>query len=521
MTGEMEKEQDATVASEGGGPSLFIRVIFVLAIIAAGLGLLIHCVQYLGFGYTLDDGEGFVLNQAKIISQGWSPYPPIDAKPFIVTNYPPLFITLLALLVKVFGVKLTLGRFVSFFSGIAILYLVYLACNGGKFNRAGISGFLGPALLAASPVMYFWMPLCRIDIFANFLSLAAVYAAWRYKDDKRLYRSLPLLWAALFTRQSSVEGLIVISIYLFLRRRHDFWRYLILYIAGAAVLSAICYIAFGPEFFRHVVIYTKTKWYAVRLIATFDVVFKGMFLPTAVAVFAAWQLRKNREASIWIYYFIVGFLMALLAGKVGSDQNYFLPIFIPQAIVTGIWAAEVLNSPGHWKAKNGLLMLISGLVLFMGFVIGDRVLSFTPSKAAAYNGQQLVEIIRSFKGPVLVEDEGLTLLAGREVIYNPFIMNELNKEGLWDQKPFVESIRNAEYELIVLRFNVFDKNHEDTAELGDMAGWDRFSPEMEEAIRENYVTDGVPLPMRRLWYFYTRKSEGPPKVRLVFEEEGQ
>jgi hypothetical protein len=44
---------------------------------------------------------------------------------------------------------------------------------------------------------------------------------------------------------------------------------------------------------------------------------------------------------------------------------------------------------------------------------------------------------------------------------------------------------------------------------------------MEEAIRENYVTDGVPLPMRRLWYFYTRKSEGPPKVRLVFEEEGQ
>jgi len=517
MTGEIENDQGATESADSKGVSLFIRLLFVLALIAACLGLLIHCVQYLGFAYPLDDGEGFVLNQAKIISQGRSPYPPINIKPFIVTNYPPLFITLLALLVKVFGVKLTLGRYISFFSGLAILYLVYLACTGRRLKRTGISSFVGPGLLAASPVMYFWMPLCRIDIFANFLSLAAIYLAWRYKDSKRLYLSLPLLWAALYIRQSSVEGLIVISVYLFLQRRNEFWRYLLLYIAGAVVLSGVCFLVFGPEFFKHVVIYTRTKWYAVRLLATYEVIFKGMLLPTAIGIFAAWELRKNKESSIWVYYLIVGFLMTLLAGKVGSDQNYFLPMFIPQAIVIGIWAAEILNSPVQWKVKNGFLLLMAGLVLFMGFVIGDRELSFTPSKAVAYNGQQLVEIIRSFKGQVLVEDEGLTLLAGREVIYNPFIMNELNKEGLWDQTPFVESIRNAEYDLIVLRFNVFDKNNEDTAELGDMAGWDRFSPEMEQAVRENYVTDGTPLPMRRLWYFYTRKSEGAPKVKLVFE----
>ena len=517
MTGENEKEQRVMEPQESNGSSLFAKIIFAAAFAAVLIALLVHCIQYLGFAYTLDDGEGFVLNQAKMISEGHNPYPPIDSEPFIVTNYPPVFIGLLALLVKIFGVKLTLGRYISFFAGIGILWLVYLACNGGKLGRAGISGLIGTAILAASPVMYFWMPLCRVDIFANLLSLAAVYVAWRHAHSKRLYWSLPLLWAALYTRQSSVEGFIVIAVYLFLQRRRELVRYLMLYIAGAGALFVICYMIFGPEFFRHIVIYTKTQWYPQRLAATFEVVFKGMFLPTAIAIFAAWQLWKNRDARIWIYYFIVGFFMALLAGKVGSDQNYFLPMFIPQAIVTGIWAVEVLQSAIERRAKNGLLVLMAGLVLFMGFVIGDRELSFTPSKAEAYNGQQLIEIIRSFKGPVLVEDEGLTLLAGRDVIYNPFIMNELNKEGLWDQTPFVDSIKHAEYDLIVLRFNVFDRSSEDTAELGDMAGWDRFSPEMEEAIRENYVTDGMPLPMRRLWYFYTRKSEGAPKVRLVFE----
>ena len=65
---------------------------FLLVSLGVTLGLLSHCLDYVSYEFPLDDGEGFVLNQAIMLSTGVNPYQPIDTPPYIVTNYPPVFI---------------------------------------------------------------------------------------------------------------------------------------------------------------------------------------------------------------------------------------------------------------------------------------------------------------------------------------------------------------------------------------------------------------------------------------------
>ncbi len=497
-------------------------IAFVAISLAVVIALLSQCLSYATFNIPLDDGEGFVLNQALYLARGNNPYLPIDASPFIVTNYPPVFIGILALLVKLFGVKLTLGRIISIVSGLLILLIAYFASKPREGKRMVMPSLIAPALIAATPVMYFWFPLCRIDTFANLLSLAAVFFFLRYGERKGALIALPLLWLALYARQSSVEGFLVIAATLFFYHRKRFAAFVIQYFAGAAILFAICYAVFGAEFFRHIVTYTKTEWYLQRLTGTYQVIFKDMLLPTAIAIFASIRIWKQEESRAWVFYYIIGFLLSILIGKVGSAQNYMMPMFIPGAIITGRWVyGEYADASTGSRAKAALVGAMAILVAYMGFATGDRQFAFKPNPAALQNCGQLVEIINTFKGPVFIEDEGLTLLAGREVVYTPFIMNELNKEGIWDQTPFVESLRNADYDLIVLRFDIFDPNHEDVAGLGNMAGWDRFSPEMEQAIRENYehyINGGTPVYVRRFWYLYTRKSDHLPKLNLFYED---
>jgi hypothetical protein len=90
------------------------------------------------------------------------------------------------------------------------------------------------------------------------------------------------------------------------------------------------------------------------------------------------------------------------------------------------------------------------------------------------------------------------------VLFNPFIMSEMSREGIWDQGPFVQSIENREYDLIMLRFIVGDPASDDRPGAGTYAGWDRFTESMEAAIEDNYEIDFdiSPIYMRRLWFIY-------------------
>jgi len=71
---------------------------------------------------------------------------------------------------------------------------------------------------------------------------------------------------------------------------------------------------------------------------------------------------------------------------------------------------------------------------------------------------------------------GLLTLQGRPLYIQPFEVTQLANAGLWDQAPFIESIRNREFPLILIHY--FPRH---------AVYKERWTPEMLSAIEQAYV----------------------------------
>jgi hypothetical protein len=214
-------------------------------------------------------------------------------------------------------------------------------------------------------------------------------------------------------------------------------------------------------------------------------------------------------------------LISLTSGKVGSDMNYFLETIITAQILLALFFTELSKETIRQAGTAIASILVFLIALDFAFLHDNRVYSYDPIRKPIKQGEStdwdyasvLVSMIKQQPGKILSEDEAFASICRKEVVFNPFIMSELSKEGLWDQTDFVNSIKNQEYDLIILRFLVTNPNNEDKPSRGGYAGWDRWTEEMEQAIKENYSNFAV-IPLRRQWYiYYPNKAKSDPTPR--------
>jgi len=70
--------------------------------------------------------------------------------------------------------------------------------------------------------------------------------------------------------------------------------------------------------------------------------------------------------------------------------------------------------------------------------------------------EQAIQRIARAPGPVLCEDTGLSLMAGREPPLMPFEFTMMARRGALDPEPVYQAVQEGRYPLIVLRFNPMD-----------------------------------------------------------------
>ncbi|HYE77433.1 MAG TPA: hypothetical protein VEI97_05565, partial [bacterium] len=110
-------------------------------------------------------------------------------------------------------------------------------------------------------------------------------------------------------------------------------------------------------------------------------------------------------------------------------------------------------------------------------------------------GVELLTQLQQVEGTVVSEEEGILALAGKPVYFNPFIMSELARLGLWDQTPVVSLLEQGQAPVVILREL---PNPDRARDSGTGAGWNRFTPEMERALANRYRPLLV-VPFRREW----------------------
>lgn len=474
--------------------SAIVRYIGLTAFLAVLLGLIVHfVVRYLGYAYealhypfSLDYGEGIVWQQALLIP-GERMYTSINNYPFIVFHYPPVYHLVVRAVASLGPDDLTAGRALSLVSTLAIAVMISLFTLRATKQTVGSLAYIAAAIAGLTiftclPVFQ-WSLVMRVDMLAIALSFLGVYLAAVSMDRPSL-----LYWAslafvlALYTKQTSIAApLSTLAIMLAVKPKQALWATGLAALLGATLFVLLCWKTDGG-FARHILLYNINRfdvWHGIRL--AYNVFRRHGFYLLVVAVFLVstwWPLLKLRSRagsldrlrtrltndrwffglSLFTIYLLATTAMLATAAKLGSWHNYFIEWICVWCVVLGMAVAATLSAvwPAGSRASRPLrLSLGIGLPVALMCQIwlpGPWAWAGLPSTAETESAQIVLERIQAAKKPVLSDEMGLLVRAGKEVPIEPAIFRELAYKGLWNEERIIHLIESRFFEFVVIAF---------------------------------------------------------------------
>jgi hypothetical protein len=479
---------------EAGKPG-FSLFSFVTGILGVCVGLqvivfLLHAYQAVTFPYQLDYGEGPILQIALNVARGGPMYPAVDQPPYLIASYVPLYYALCALGAKLAGVSFLPGRLLSCAAGLSIAVFAALIV----WDRTGseFAAFLGGGLVLAMPQLMVWATLMRVDV----LALAFAFAGFYFFTRARRPSGGSLFALATLTRRTTVAGMG--AAYLDYARERGLWRAIQAFglqvLAIGALFGAAVLITHGGlyhQLYLHTATSVGKAWSWEQLRSLIWVpgnpsplkLWPAYFAVTAVA--AVWCAFHRPSRALVVYFLLAGAIF-LTGGRIGSAHNYLLEPMAIGATMTGVMWGIVSRRPG--MARTGLMVVAGVLAIQMVWTTQHlpETLSILHPRVDPRAAAQVVELAREAPGPVLCEETGLTLMAGKEPPLMPFEFTMMARAGALDPAPVYRKVREGAYPLVVLRFNPFDPREVELHRAGDDWKAGRWPDGVIEGVLSSY-----------------------------------
>ncbi|MCX7918235.1 MAG: glycosyltransferase family 39 protein [bacterium] len=439
------------------------------------LFFLYHCIMYIIYPYDLDNEEGFILNQTKLLAQGKTIYPTLNDYPYTVGNYPPVFQLVCVPLTWIFGNSHAIGRTLSVLSTLLIGLIVFLIVK--RITNTNTPAFIAALFPFATHYFYRWAAYNRVDMLALFFSLLGIYLIWRIFEIHNSKSKISgvlipciLFILAFYTKQSMVAAPVAAAIYLFMKDKKQARMLVFVYLVGIIIVFLVGNTITSGEFYQHLVVYNMNpfSWFTVWLYAKNLIYFYPIFL--MLVLFALFALGREKINILFSLYFSFSVIVALSCGKVGSAVNYLLELIAASSILFGI----SINKFRISKPMVINVLLIVQLVWIYHipykFEYGE-----TPTKKDWFYARETEKYIQQTMGMIVSDDAAMLVRNYRPVLFQPFIMSTLARQKLWDQTPVVNDLNQQKFDLIILYFDV-NRNPD----------LERYTEEMINAIRTNY-----------------------------------
>ncbi|MCA9425317.1 MAG: hypothetical protein KC994_09600 [Candidatus Omnitrophica bacterium] len=464
----------------------YVSTFLVTVLVVFAAFFLYHAARTILYPYTVDYGEGFLLNQGNELAHLRSPYQPLDEPPWLVANYPPVYPALLAIGIKAFGIQYYFGRALSLFGILVAGYCLYAMTRDQTGNR--LAAWVSLLVWLGSYPVYAWGPYHRVDsVGIGFEALGLLFLMKR----ERLTLSILFFLLALYCRQTLWMAPLAGYFYL---RRMDGPRFAARWFGKLLVLGGgiflILTLLTGGEFFRHLVSYNANPYHIKDVWRNaHNGLFLTMLLPTLFLIYTLVRVISTGKWDLLGYCIPFSILTFFLVGKLGSAVNYLFEIALVSAWATGVVIAEAQ----YHIPKGNPLRLMPALFLGVGICFPLHVPHFynqwsindwagTPISSSRVMTDELAYRLKEIEEPVLSQDAGLSLMTGHKLVWQPFIMTQLHQQKRWNQEPLLEMIRNKEFKALVLPINFeLDTN---LSEFG--LWWTQFDEEMVETIRTHY-----------------------------------
>ena len=426
--------------------------IFLLAGVWTAVLFARHGLAALAFPYPLNYGEGPLLDQAVRLQELGNIYPSdLSRPPYVISNYPPLFVLLQTPLVWAFGPAFLYGRAISLLCTVAVAGLISATIN--RLTRDRTASVVGGLTFLAVPFVLHWSSLDRVDMLGLALSWGGLYTIVRQADRRGVILAALLLVAAVYTRQTYVLAAPVAALVWLLargQRRHALGLATLTGGLGLLLLGVLSALTKGGFFFHTVTANANEfRWELV----TGYLFYMGGIMPLLFVgglAFAVLGLRA-RPAGWWFVgaYLAAAVATAFLIGKIGSDVNYLLELSAALALASGSLVGLYPSRPG---VRSALLLVLAVQVAIMVQSSQVAHARFQAGVIANKDGlARLEEVVDGSNGPVLADEyAGLLPLAGRGIYLQPFEMTQLQRDGRWDQRPLLASIDRREFPVILI-----------------------------------------------------------------------
>jgi hypothetical protein len=441
-----------------------------------------------------------------------------EEPPFVIIHYTPLYYLVTAAWTWLSGAGLYGGRLIS------ILSTACTALLAGWIVRRQ-TGRLGPALMAGALWLsfyqvVFWGTTQRVDALGTFFEATAIlfYLGARRRGHAP-YGSLPFFVAAWATKQVMIVGLAAATVDLFFTNRRTARRFaaagfgaiivlygaLMLWTGGdiwtATVLGTVSGDADPPwVIFSNAELFFGSPWnMLIFIVASWGAAlgirrWAGASRPspdtrnvpaesgrTSVVEPAAGG-RRTVAASFSPYLFLGLYLWLGLAVAIATDANLprFFPPMLAMAILTALLVAQSRRAPRLRVALlSALLFTVSAHTLYeMRSLVRERILTLKEDNERLLLAAA-VKRHTPGAGPVLAQDVGMVLSAGRPVVLaDPYVFSILAGNSAWAPDSLVTGINQQRFDAVVLNRPVQDLNDWEWTTL-----W--ISP-AREALQEHY-----------------------------------
>ena len=326
------------------------------------------------------------------------------------------------------------------------------------------------------------------------LAIVLLASAFPRRNQRGIAVALLLLVCAGYTKQLAAISAVAAIAWMFIRapRRATAWTAAFA-AAGGAIFLALN-VASGGQWWLQAVVANVNDFIPEQALGLFILWFKlhGFLLIPAMALLI-YETYFDRLSlySVWLVAAVL--LGGIASGTWGAGDSYFVTSIAASCILSGIFFSRILKQNLKLPQAAPVAKISAGAaivipLLYLGYAratlktptdgafqpIADLLgieanvranfydsatfdvggyahigYFLTPADHAA--GDYLVELIRATDKPVLSEEAGFTMAAGRDVVTNPTQLRNLHLAGQFKGDQLIMMIEEQQFGLVILR----------------------------------------------------------------------
>ncbi len=484
----------------------FLVTIFAWMVLAVAVGLLLFRVAALApywaavfsYPFQVDDSEGVVLAESKLLAQGVNIYQPVRPDFFTAAPYPPLIYMINSLAIKFFGPTFKVGRALSFLAGLGIAFVLWRIV--WILSDQAAASFLAPALFLSNPIVATWMVRLRPDLVGILLCSAGMaLVVWGSMQDGAYGRGglryligpvaakLPgaltvaalLMAMSFYTKHTLIAAPLAVFLWLVIGKPKQAFSFLAVYVAAVAVPYVALDIVTSGGFSQHLITF-HSNWSAARALSFWEDVVKTFWPLLPVAVLGGLVSSFGQTSSLISIYSVLTVGAAFMVGTEGGNHNHFLEFSLALALNSSLALAKLLSS--ERSLISVLALVASGTVAYYAFSAIAPPVWLTrdlrpPLDSEREGWVNITQYVTNFRGEVFSDNLGLLVLADKPTRYtDPFTMAMAYRNGHWNDSNLVEELRQGRFGLVVLRQDLTSAD----APAGDL------TPAVFQAVKEHY-----------------------------------